>query len=75
MTTPSTPVPPAPETDDPRASVLPQVRGHQEALDGIRAVAALMVLVFHVAIETGAALADGVLGAVLSRGEMGVPLF
>ncbi|MDA8371278.1 MAG: acyltransferase [Nocardiopsaceae bacterium] len=58
---------------DPR--FLPQVRGHLEALDGIRAIAALMVLVFHVAVETGIALAPGALGAVLSRGELGVPLF
>ncbi|MDA0568022.1 acyltransferase [Streptomonospora sp. S1-112] len=54
---------------------LPQVRGHVEALDGVRALAALMVLVFHVAIETGAALAPGVLGALLATGELGVPLF
>ncbi|WP_254903977.1 acyltransferase family protein [Streptomonospora nanhaiensis] len=54
---------------------LPQVRGHIEALDGVRALAALMVLVFHVAIETGAALAPGVLGALLATGELGVPLF
>ncbi|RCV55926.1 acyltransferase [Marinitenerispora sediminis] len=34
-----------------------------------------MVLVFHVAMETGAALAPGAVGALLARGEMGVPLF
>ncbi|GAA3759420.1 peptidoglycan/LPS O-acetylase OafA/YrhL [Spinactinospora alkalitolerans] len=61
--------------DSPVARWLPQVSGHQEALDGIRAIAALMVLVFHVAVETGVALAPGVPGALLSRGEMGVPLF
>lgn len=54
---------------------LPQVSGHIEALDGIRAIAALLVLVFHVGVETGAALAPGVLGALVATGEMGVPLF
>nr|WP_222936443.1 acyltransferase [Streptomonospora sp. PA3] len=54
---------------------MPQVRGHIEGLDGIRAIAALMVLVFHVGIETGEALAPGVVGALLATGEMGVPLF
>ncbi|WP_344102238.1 acyltransferase [Nocardiopsis rhodophaea] len=54
---------------------LPQVRGHLTGLDGIRAIAALMVLVFHVAIETGAALHPGVFGALLSGGQYGVPLF
>ncbi|TDQ52005.1 acyltransferase family protein [Actinorugispora endophytica] len=54
---------------------LPQVSGHQPALDGVRALAALMVLVFHVAVETGDALAPGVWGALLSGGEMAVPLF
>ncbi|MDT0301651.1 acyltransferase family protein [Streptomonospora wellingtoniae] len=57
------------------AAGLPQVRGHNEALDGVRAIAALMVLVFHVAVESGAALAPGVVGALLATGEMGVPLF
>ncbi|MFC3994967.1 acyltransferase family protein [Nocardiopsis sediminis] len=60
-------------TPDPAS--LPRVRGHIDGLDGIRAIAALMVLVFHVAIETGAALAPGVTGALLSSGELGVPLF
>ncbi|PSK97166.1 peptidoglycan/LPS O-acetylase OafA/YrhL [Murinocardiopsis flavida] len=73
MTPPAPPPDPTPPADP--ARTLPQVSGHQQALDGIRALAALMVLVFHVAIETGAALADGAIGALLSRGEMGVPLF
>nr|WP_246421889.1 acyltransferase [Nocardiopsis mwathae] len=54
---------------------MPQVRGHLTGLDGIRAIAALMVLVFHVAIETGTALEPGAVGALLARGELGVPLF
>lgn len=66
---PSAPGPP------PAGARLPQVSGHQPALDGVRAIAALMVLVFHVAVEAGDALAPGVWGAVLSGGEMAVPLF
>ncbi|ASU85425.1 acyltransferase [Nocardiopsis gilva YIM 90087] len=59
----------------PDSRFLPQVRGHITGLDGIRAIAALMVLVFHVGIETGAALHPGVFGAFLSGGQYGVPLF
>ncbi|MFD0803045.1 acyltransferase family protein, partial [Streptomonospora algeriensis] len=54
---------------------MPQVRGHLEGLDGIRAIAALLVLMFHVGIETGDALAPGVAGALLAGGDMAVPLF
>lgn len=61
--------------DPARSAHLPQVRGHQEPLDGIRAMAALLVLVFHVSVETGDALAPGVPGALLSGGELAVPLF
>ncbi|WP_159943155.1 MULTISPECIES: acyltransferase [unclassified Nocardiopsis] len=57
------------------ALVLPQVDGRHEALDGVRAVAALMVLVFHVATETGDALAPGVLGGLLAAFDLAVPLF
>lgn len=49
--------------------------GRLTALDGIRALAALAVLVYHVAVETGAALHDGFLGALLSRGDVAVPVF
>lgn len=44
-------------------------------LDGVRALAAFAVLVFHVAMESGAALEKGFLGGLLSRGEIGVPIF
>lgn len=57
------------------AAGLPQVSGHQPALDGMRALAALLVLVFHVAVETGDALAPGAGGALLAGGDMAVPLF
>ncbi|MFD6951164.1 acyltransferase [Nocardiopsis sp. TSRI0078] len=61
-------------TADP-ALVLPQVDGRHEALDGIRAVAALMILAFHLASETGEALAPGVLGGLLASLDLAVPLF
>lgn len=41
----------------------------------MRALAALLVLLFHVAMETGDALAPGVGGALLAGGDMAVPLF
>ncbi|WP_327585307.1 acyltransferase [Nonomuraea sp. NBC_00507] len=62
------------ETGSTSAGV-PAVSGHQASLDGIRAVAAFAVLVFHVAMEAGTALEPGFLGGVLSRGEIGVPIF
>src|SRR5699024_11946268 len=63
-----------PRTGDP-ASLLPQVSGRHHVLDGIRAGACLMVLVVHVSTETGDALAPGPIGALLSAGELAVPLF
>ncbi|WP_285732197.1 acyltransferase [Nocardiopsis sp. ATB16-24] len=57
------------------ALVLPQVSGRHESLDGIRAMAAMMVLVFHVATETGDSLAPGVVGGLLSAFDLAVPLF
>ncbi|GHD22688.1 acyltransferase family protein [Nocardiopsis kunsanensis] len=61
-------------TGDPGLA-LPQVSGRHETLDGIRATAALMVLVFHVATETGDSLAPGPLGGLLSAFDLAVPLF
>lgn len=52
-----------------------EVDGHLDTLDGVRAVAAFAVLVFHVASESGAALRDGFVGALLSRGDVAVPIF
>lgn len=65
-------MPPSPDTRD---TVLPQIHGHHLPLDGVRAVAALMVLVFHVAVESGAALVPGLRGALFSGLELAVPLF
>jgi peptidoglycan/LPS O-acetylase OafA/YrhL len=57
-------------------SELPEVTGHQHPLDGLRAVAAFMVLLFHVAANTGYLVRqDTPLSWLLSRGEIGVPIF
>lgn len=74
---PTPAAPPAAPVSGPTAHsrTLPQVNGHLEALDGLRALAALMVLVFHVATETGDTLAPGVVGGLLSAGDLAVPLF
>ncbi|WP_433252556.1 acyltransferase family protein [Streptosporangium sp. CA-135522] len=53
----------------------PEVGGHVDTLDGVRAVASFAVLVFHVASESGAALREGFGGALLSRGDVAVPIF
>lgn len=49
--------------------------GHVDALDGMRAVAAVAVLVFHVAIESAAALRDNFYSSLLARGDVAVPIF
>jgi peptidoglycan/LPS O-acetylase OafA/YrhL len=41
----------------------------------MRAVAAFAVLIFHVAIESATALENNFLGALLSRGDVAVPIF
>ncbi|MFF5113238.1 acyltransferase family protein [Streptosporangium sp. NPDC000509] len=54
---------------------LPAVGGHLDAMDGVRAVASFGVLLYHVASTTGASLREGFLPALLSRGDIGVPIF
>ncbi len=54
---------------------LPAVSGHQDALDGIRAIAAFAVLVIHVGGETGYAFTGTPASWVVSRGDIGVPIF
>ncbi|MEU8381089.1 acyltransferase [Streptosporangium sp. NPDC048865] len=54
---------------------LPSVGGHLDAMDGVRAVASFGVLVYHVASTTGASLREGFLPALLSRGDIAVPVF
>lgn len=67
------------ETSSRSEQLSPQVPskivGHLDTLDGVRAVASLAVLVFHVASESGAALREGFTGALLSRGDVAVPIF
>ncbi len=46
---------------------------HQNALDGVRAIAALAVLLYHVSGKTG--VVDGWGAWVLSRGDVGVAIF
>lgn len=78
------PTPTAPEdstSGDPRPTsvdttrLLPQVNGRHHSLDGIRGFACLMVLVVHVATETGDVLTPGVLGGLISALALAVPLF
>lgn len=57
-----------------RASV-PQISGHQNTLDGVRAVAALAVLVFHVAADAGTMARQTPGGWVFNAGQVGVPVF
>jgi peptidoglycan/LPS O-acetylase OafA/YrhL len=59
-------------SDESRASVL--ARGHLPVLDAYRAVAAVAVVATHVGFDTGQTL-HGLLGAVLSRLDIGVALF
>ncbi|ETK33619.1 acyltransferase family protein [Microbispora sp. ATCC PTA-5024] len=56
-------------------TAVPTVTGHLDALDGVRAVAAIAVLVFHVAIESAAALQDNFFSSLLARGDVAVPVF
>jgi peptidoglycan/LPS O-acetylase OafA/YrhL len=53
----------------------PPSSGHLDALDGMRAVAAFAVLTFHVAIESATALQNNFFAALLSRGDVAVPIF
>lgn len=68
----ATPLSATPNAATPRAA---RADGHLDALDGLRAIAAFAVLIFHVAIESAAALGDGFFGALLARGDVAVPIF
>jgi len=54
--------------------VLPATHAHFPCLDGLRAIAALSVLVHHVASQTGANTSTR-LGAFTARMDIGVPIF
>jgi peptidoglycan/LPS O-acetylase OafA/YrhL len=64
-----------------RASARPAGRqaapsaGHQDALDGLRALAAMAVIVTHVGGLTGYVLTGTPASWVVSRGNIGVPIF
>ncbi|WP_307800923.1 acyltransferase family protein [Actinomadura violacea] len=53
----------------------PPISGHQDALDGVRALAALAVLAFHVASASGAMTRQGGSGWLFNGGQVGVPIF
>jgi peptidoglycan/LPS O-acetylase OafA/YrhL len=59
-----------------RDSLLPADRGHINSLDGLRAIAAFVVLIFHVAFST-ADLLNGSGGGwrIVAHGDVGVPIF
>lgn len=58
-----------------RARDRPQPVGHQNGLDGLRFVASVAVLIYHVAGFTGDTLYDRPQAWLLARGEVGVALF
>ncbi|MEV0661336.1 acyltransferase family protein [Actinomadura luteofluorescens] len=53
----------------------PPVSGHQDTLDGLRAVAALVVLVFHVASAAGSITNPNGARWLFNGGQVGVPIF
>ncbi|MFI0484984.1 acyltransferase family protein [Actinomadura sp. 9N215] len=53
----------------------PQTSGHQDPLDGLRAVAALGVLVFHVASAAGSITDPAGARWLFNGGQVGVPIF
>lgn len=56
-------------------AALPAVAGHQDELDGVRAVAALAVLVFHVAGNAGTVSRSVNGGWLFNGGQVGVAIF
>ncbi|MCP9950440.1 acyltransferase family protein [Actinomadura madurae] len=53
----------------------PPISGHQDTLDGVRAVAALAVLVFHVASTAGSITNPSGVRWLFNGGQVGVPIF
>ena len=66
---------PAAHRDDGGPIPPPRISGHQDWLDGLRAIAAFGVLVIHVASETGFAFTGSPASWVAARGDVGVPVF
>jgi peptidoglycan/LPS O-acetylase OafA/YrhL len=48
---------------------------HQDALDGVRAVAIALVILTHVAAQTGDSIQGGLFWSVIGNGTIGVPIF
>jgi peptidoglycan/LPS O-acetylase OafA/YrhL len=65
----------SPACNRPADADLPAISGHQPALDGLRVIAALAVLVVHVGGETGFEFNGSPASWVVSRGDIGVPIF
>lgn len=57
------------------ARAAPPISGHQDTFDGVRAVAALCVLVFHVASAAGSITNPGGVRWLYNGGQVGVPIF
>jgi peptidoglycan/LPS O-acetylase OafA/YrhL len=53
----------------------PPISGHQDTLDGVRAVAALAVLVYHVASAAGSITNPNGVRWLFNGGQVGVPVF
>ncbi|HEU5158951.1 MAG TPA: acyltransferase [Streptosporangiaceae bacterium] len=58
-----------------RDDLLPADRGHIDSLDGLRAIAAFVVLIFHVAYSTADILTGSGAWRIVAHGDVGVPIF
>jgi peptidoglycan/LPS O-acetylase OafA/YrhL len=57
------------------AADLPLISGHNTSLDGVRVIAALAVLITHVGAQTGFSFTGAPASWVVSRFDVGVPIF
>jgi peptidoglycan/LPS O-acetylase OafA/YrhL len=64
-----------PRTPPPAIDLLPAERGHVDSLDGLRAIASLVVLVFHVAAVTNMINDESGAWQIIAHGDVGVPIF
>ncbi|WP_243716881.1 acyltransferase family protein [Actinomadura darangshiensis] len=62
-------------TAAPQRPAPPPISGHQDTLDGVRALAALAVLVFHVASTAGSITNPDGVRWLFNGGQVGVPIF
>lgn len=65
--------PPAPPTAAP--DLLPAERGHVDSLDGLRAIASFIVVIFHVAAVTNMIHEASGAWQIIAHGDVGVPIF